>query len=78
MCLRVVRDALVAQVDRRSSATASERALVSIEQVMRGGEEGGGGGGGVIRNRPKIHRLKLVSTVGCPFRAISKIDRKVI
>ena len=34
---------------------------------------------GVIRNqRPKIHLFKLVSTVGGPFRKISKIDCKVI
>ena len=34
---------------------------------------------GVIRNkRPKIHRLKLVSTVGGPFTKISKIDCRMI
>ena len=34
---------------------------------------------GVIRNqRPKIHRLGLVSTVGAPLRKISNIDCRVI
>ena len=34
---------------------------------------------GVIRNqRPKIHRFRLVSTVGVPFRKISNIDCRVI